>query len=152
MKIRKFQKKDKKSVKRLIGSILKEVCNLNPGQLKGRLKDLENIKNNFMVFFVVEDKKKIIGTIGLVKEGESFALARLYVKKQYRGGVIAQKLYNKFENFCRANKIRKIILSTTSEMERAIRFYIKDGYKKIKGINIKKEGKKYEVVFMEKKL
>ena len=152
MKIRKYQEKDKGSVKKLIRKVLKEICGLNPKQLDGRLKDLENIKNNFDVFFVAEDKEKIIGTVGLVKEEKDFALTRLYVGKSYRRKGVAKKLCDKIENFCQNRGIKKIILSTTTEMESAINFYLKIGYKKINQIKIAKEGKKYNVIFMEKKI
>lgn len=128
MKIREYKDKDKKRVIKTIKEVLYEIFKQKPT----KIDDLNNIKKNFDIFYVVEDNHKIIGTIGLQKHKDKIArLKRLYLKKEYRGKGIGEKLLNRIINFAKL-KYNKIILSTYPEMERAILLYKKNGFKEFK--------------------
>lgn len=132
IKIRKYQEKDKKSVKKLINSVLVEIFK-KEGSL---LEDLDNIQKNYSLFLVAEDNKKIVGTVALKNEGEGVGkLRRMYLQKEYRGRGIAQELFNNVLNYARKEKFSKIILTTYPKMKAAIKFYKKNGFKLIKKEN-----------------
>ena len=143
MKTRKYKKLDKKQVQELITSCLIETYKKSP------IKKFENFED-YSVFYVVEDKGKIIGCVGLEDEGENIGkLRRLYIHKNYRKNGLGTKLLKKIESFALKNKFNKIILSTNKKLDGTIKFYQKHGF------NIYKEethpwgGKR---LLMEKKL
>jgi N-acetylglutamate synthase-like GNAT family acetyltransferase len=137
MRIRKFRKGDEKKIKKLIGGILLEIFKKEP---KG-LEDLDNIKKNYKIFWVVEDKGKIIATAGINRDNIA---KRLYIYKKYRKKGLGKKLYYLQESYLKKKGIRKIKLSTTPQMKDAIKFYEKKGFKKIK------IDKKKNQIFFEK--
>ena len=124
MRIRKYQEKDKKQVRELIESILREIFKKKPKNLE----DLDNIKVNYNLFLVAEDKGKSTGTIGLIKKANLGVLRRFFVKKEFRERGIGKKLYDTLENFAKKTKIEKLILSTSPQMKEAIRFYQKNNF------------------------
>lgn len=125
MKIRKFRKGDEKKIKKLISDVLTEIFKAKP---KG-LEDLDNINKNYRIFWVAEDKGKIIATAGINKEGVA---KRLYINKRYRKKGLGQKLYYLQESYLKKKGFKKIKLSTTPQMKDAIKFYRKNGFKRIK--------------------
>lgn len=147
MKIRNYHKKDKKQVKSLIEKVLFEIFNVKPNSF-WELRDLDNIKKNYILFLVAEDKDKIIGTIALMK-GENknqVILKRMYLDKKHRGTGLSQKLYKIIENYCNQKRINKILLSTTPQMKSAIKFYKNLGFIRTK------TNKKTNQIFFEKEL
>lgn len=140
MKIRRYNKKDKREVKRIVTKVLTEIFKVKP---KRGLEDLNNIKKNYSIFFVVEDNGKIIATAGVNKEGVA---KRLYIDKKYRGRGLGSKLYDLQEGYIRKKGYTKVKLSTTPQMKDAIKLYKKKGFKRIKFDKEKNQ------IFFEKKL
>ncbi len=145
IKIRRFQNKDKEQIILLIEKILIEIFG-NKVNHRRYMQDLGNIKNNYILFYVAEDKDKIVGTIALEKRDKNYWLKRMYLEKNYRGTGLSKKMYEKIEQFLIKNKIPKIFLSTTIKMKSAQKFYLKLGFKKIK------EDKKSGSIFFAKEL
>ena len=140
MRIIKYQEKYKKQVQNLIKEILFEIFG------EHELQPFEDF-NSYLVFYIANEKDRIIGTIALKKDGEEIGiLKRMYLEKKYRKKGLAQKLYNKIENYCKKNKIKYLKLSTTPQMKSAIKFYIKNGFAK------KSYNKKTNQIFFEKEL
>ncbi len=127
MIIRKFNEKDKQKVLSLINKTLREIFKTEP-------KNIELDKGLFTkggVFYVVEEKGRIIGTAGLEKHKKGIArLRRMYIEKNFRGAGLAKKLYTKIQKFAKKEGYKKIILSTAPQMRAAIKFYQKLGFKK----------------------
>jgi len=138
IKIRKYIESDIVLVDNLVKNILFEIFNSRPE----RIEELENIK----LFLVVEDGGRVVGTIALIEKSSDFVVKRLYVDKNYRNKGLAQKLYNKVEDFARKNKIKRLKLSTTPEMKSAIAFYNKNGFNEISRNEDKNQ------IFFEKEL
>ena len=151
MIIRKFKKSDEIKVKRMIFSVLKEIYK------KTKVK-WENFED-YLIFYVVEDKGKIIGTVALKEiNGKWIKLKRMYVKKGFREKDIGKKLLKKVIKFAKKRGFKKMILTSYSEMKDAIIFYKKSGFKVVKNPKNKfftypklKEYNKKQVA-MEKKI
>ncbi len=135
MRIRKASEKDKPEIIKLVKEVLKEIF----GKAEN-LQDLENIRKNFELFLVAEEKGKIIGTLGIKNEGDA-RISRMYVKKNKRGKGVGKKLMKKAIDFCK-NKFNRIFLTTYKKMN-SKDFYKKQGFK---------EYKQDERIWMEKKI
>jgi len=140
MKIRKYSKKDKTQVKNLISGILIEIFGECPEK---ELNDIEKANKIFDLFLIVEERGNIIGSAGITKEG---IIKRMYISKDFRNKGLAKKLYSKLEIFAKEKHLKKIKLSTTSQMKTAINFYMKNGFIKTK------EDKEKNQIFFEKLL
>lgn len=85
-------------------------------------------------FWVAKDDGKVIGSIGLMNYGNGIGiLKKFFVYEQYQGYPLhlGQKLYSKLLSFAKKQHIKKIILDTPKNTERAHKFYTKAGFKKI---------------------
>ncbi len=125
MKIRKFQKKDVEEIKKMIFDVYKEIYNI---EIKDALEDF----SEYPLFYVVEDKGKIIGTTALEKEDADTAkLKRMYLIKTYRRKGLGKKLLEMALSFAEKKNYKKIILEVYSKNKAAINFYKKNKFKKI---------------------
>lgn len=80
-------------------------------------------------WIALDENNNIIGTITLEKKDKEEAfLKKFYVKKEYRGTGVAKELFNSFLSFAKDNSYKKIILGTYENLNRAISFYIKNGF------------------------
>jgi len=144
MKIRKATQKDSLEIKKLVGKVLPEIFKIKtPAKV---LKDLDDIKENYVLFYVAEDNGKIVGCAGLKIYRGKPRLKRMYILKSYRRKGLGQKFLNKVLKYCKDKKYKKIILSTTPQMKKARQFYEANGFKRIK------EDKKKNMIFFERKL
>ncbi|MBU0756750.1 MAG: GNAT family N-acetyltransferase [Nanoarchaeota archaeon] len=105
----------------------------------GKYGDLDKIEENYIkdggIFWLALDNNTVIGTIALRNYGLSRGLVkRMYVKKEYRRQGIGKRLMKTLLDFARKNNYTKLYLGTTEDMEDAIRFYSKMGFKKIKSL------------------
>jgi N-acetylglutamate synthase-like GNAT family acetyltransferase len=124
IKIREYQEKDKGQVKELIKTILKEIFKKEPR----KLEDLDDIKTNYDLFLIAKDGNKIVGTVGIMSKNNLGLLRRMFVKKEYRRGGIAQRLYDEVERYCKKSELKSIMLSTNAKMKIAINFYRKNSF------------------------
>ena len=126
MKIRAYKKKDKEPIKEFISSILMEIFNVNYTE---GLEDLDDIDNNFDVFYIIEKNKEIIGTIG-VKNQRDGRISRMYIRKSERGKGYGRRLMEKALDFCK-NKYNRLFLTTYPQLN-SYGFYKKMGFKEFK--------------------
>jgi ribosomal protein S18 acetylase RimI-like enzyme len=143
-KIRQYKKGDEEEIIKLTCKVLFEIFHAKARNIS----DLSNIKSEYFgkqeIFYVAQDKGKIVGTIAIKKEKDKTArLKRMFVDKNYRKQKIGQKLLNKTIEFCKNKRYKKIILSTYPQMKAAIKFYKKNGFKQYK---------QNEKIFFEKTL
>lgn len=85
-------------------------------------------------FWVAKDQGKVVGSIGLMVCGNSLAiLKKFFVYEPYRGNphYLGRKLYETLLNFAKENGIKRIILDTPKNTDRAHKFYEKAGFQKI---------------------
>jgi len=83
-------------------------------------------------FWVALDGEKVIGTIGLINQGEQRAsLHRFCVAKRFRGKGVSNRLFSTFLGFAYDKDYEKIFLSTWAGAKAANKFYTKNGFKRI---------------------
>lgn len=90
------------------------------------------LKRGGNLWIAFDKNNEIIGTIAIYKcDKETAELKRLYVRKDYRGKGLSKELYEKAIKHCKENEFKKIFLGTYDKLERAIKFYLKKGFKEI---------------------
>ncbi len=133
-KVIEYNKKYKKETLELLIDIMTRECNigLDINLLK---KELSNeldlvIKNkNLHYLIAIDEMEKVIGTISLeYKENNEAYLKRMYVHYNHRGAGIAQNLFDTVMDKAKENYYSIIYLGTYKKLERAINFYIKNGF------------------------
>lgn len=95
----------------------------------GELNTLDKIKQ---VVVAYNDKEQAIGCGGIKEFSKSdVEIKRMYVPTTYRGKGIATIVLNELEKWSTELQFKKCILETLVEKPYAIKFYEKNGYKKI---------------------
>lgn len=122
-------------VKEIIYDALRSMNILGPDQVASEDSDLNNIEQTYKGrsrFWVALSKNQVIGSIALkeidAKKGE---LRRMYVLPSFYGKEVAQKLLNQVLVFAQGHNYEKIILETEKVMDRAQKFYEKNGFYKM---------------------
>jgi len=123
MRIVLYKKENNKEVKDFILHNLEEIFN---SPAKG-LNDLDNINKNFQLFLIAKENSKIMGTIGIKKEGNCARISRMYVDRLHRGAGIGKILIKKALEYCKW-KFNRVFLTTYERMGSA-GFYEKMGFK-----------------------
>lgn len=100
--------------------------------------DLLNIKEKYIDnggnFWVAKENGRVAGSIGLMMYGDSIAvLKKFFVYEAYRGKPyhLGRQLYETLLSFAKEKGVKRIILDTPKNTERAHKFYEKAGFKKI---------------------
>jgi len=86
-------------------------------------------------FWVACENERVVGTIGLLDEGEKRAtLHRFCVQKEFRGQdkKVSSSLFSTLLEFAEKRKLQKIFLATHDQAVPAMKFYDKAGFKRIK--------------------
>lgn len=95
--------------------------------------------NSYNFWYAIDDKGKIIGSIGLKKIDEHFAeIKKFFVVKEYRGKGVAQKLMNALIKAALRHKFGTLVLGTVDKLSAAHKFYIKSGFMQIEPKNLPK--------------
>jgi GNAT superfamily N-acetyltransferase len=96
---------------------------LTPKGLHARLKAMS-------IFVAVTERGEIVGTIACqaLDKGEGH-LRGMAVHPEWQGRGISQQLLERAESELRDRKCERITLDTTEYLERAIRFYERNGYR-----------------------
>jgi N-acetylglutamate synthase-like GNAT family acetyltransferase len=131
IQIRRFEAHDGEAVKRLITEIMDSEFQAEKAAFSA--EDLEVLNNSYgnlgEAFFVAEEGKKIIGTVGVKRENERVALLRrIFVAPEYRKKKIGLRLLNRAIEFCEEVGYRELVFRTTSRMTGAIELVKKQGF------------------------
>lgn len=123
-------KNDQKRIKKFVLETLSEFGFKHNPQYDRDLEDITSYYQHPHNFWILlENQKKIIGTIAVVKIKPKVAeLKRFYVDKAYRSRGLGKTLFEKAINFCQKNHLQTIILESTPNMIQAIKFYTKHGF------------------------
>ncbi len=131
IQIRHFGAEDGEPVKRLIGQIM-------DGEFQAEKQafsqeDLNSLQDSYgklgEAFFVAEDGKKIVGTVGVKREDDRVALIRrIFVAPDYRRKKIGLRLLNRAIEFCEEVGYKELIFKTTSRMSHAIELVQGQGF------------------------
>lgn len=130
MRIREYKKSDKEEIIEMVKNILGDIFNGDPNEFRV-LKEFD-VTKDYLKYLVAEtqgEDRKIIGTMALKKiDSKTVRLKRMYVKPEYRGRGIAQKMLDRLVKFAKEKGYKKILLHTYPVMENAMRFYKKNGF------------------------
>jgi putative acetyltransferase len=134
MRLRTFRKEDEIPVKKLVTEVLAEFGWKPDPKYDPDFNDLSAFysgeKDNF---FILEDKGQIIGTVAIKSRGKGRAeLRKLFLKKDYRGKGLGEKLIDKALEFCQKNRFRTLDILTDGGLIQAISLYKKKGFKVVK--------------------
>jgi GNAT superfamily N-acetyltransferase len=135
MKILHYKKGDNEKIKQFVSKNIEEIFH-SPAS---GLDDLNSINNNFELFLVARDNKKIVGTIGVKKEDNCARISRMYVDKSHKGKGIGKILIEKALDYCKGRF--NMAFLTTYEQMGSVGFYEKMGFKIFK--------KEKDIIFME---
>jgi len=129
IKIRKYQKRDADKVTKLFDKINIEIF----GKRQSYVESGKDIPKLYQVFYVAEDGKKIIGTIGLNREKKRIGkINRFYIEDKFRKQGIGLRLYRRLLTSALELGFKKLFLVTHKKMKRAIKFYENEGFKRIR--------------------
>ena len=99
----------------------------NAGVLKAEEEFYFNNSYNF--WYAVNDKGKILGSIGLKKINNQYGeIKKLFVIKDYRSKGVAQKLMNTLLKAALKHKLECLILGSVDKFHAAHKFYSKCGF------------------------
>ncbi len=97
--------------------------------------DLLDIPQNYTAnggrFWVAADGNQVVGTVGLMKEGDTGILKKFFVHKDWRAKKVGLALYQSLLRFAEEQKLARIILDTPSVAEKSHRFYEHAGFRRI---------------------
>ena len=80
--------------------------------------------------FVATMNSKVVGTVAIVPKGESLYIRGMAVHPSARGQRLGERLLSYVENLANSQGARRLLLSTTPFLERAIRLYESFGFER----------------------
>jgi GNAT superfamily N-acetyltransferase len=101
--------------------------------------------------WLTRDGEAVVGCIalrGLENLEKSGEVKRLYVKPEYRGQGIAERLLAALETYARESGYQAIYLDSKDDLKTAIRFYARHGYAECERYNENPQA----TIFMKKEL
>jgi GNAT superfamily N-acetyltransferase len=132
MKIRNYLPSDKEEIKEMVSELLESIFNGDGHEFK-ILREF-SVKKNYILFLVGVIDGKIVGTIALKKENKNIVrLKRMYVRKEYEGRGIAQKMLEEAVSFAKKSGCKKMLFSIYPVMTNAKRFTNKNDFVECKG-------------------
>ncbi len=139
MQVRTFEKRDSEAAKKLILSILTKEYPFDKSAYSD--SDLYKLSDTYSgkrdSFFVLEDKGKIIGTVGIKEDSSDVALLRrLFVESEKRGKGCGSMLMAEALKFCKEKGYAKLVFRTTNRMTQAIELCKKRGFEKAEEIDL----------------
>lgn len=131
-----FEETDKDEVIRVIDRLLKELGVIPESEELIDDDDLFKIGEIYSGrgrFWVAKIDGKVVGTVAIREMNESEAvLNRMFVLSEYHGSGIGQSLFDRALEFVKDQGYKKVRLTTHVLMNRAHRFYEKNGFKRVR--------------------
>lgn len=132
VKIRRLEENDVPAVKQLIAGIMNGEFKEEQEALA--LHDLDTLLESYghlgEAFFVAEEEKNIVGTVGVKREDDRIAfIRRIFVSPDYRKRKIGSQLLDRAIEFCREVGYQDVVFKTTSKMSEAIDLFLKRGFR-----------------------
>lgn len=146
LKIVEYKDRYKEKVVDLLVEII-----LNEFDMNENIEDIRNFdynsykENGGNLWLAIDENDNVIATSGiqLNNEKNEAKLVRVYLNKEYRGTGIATEMLNMAIDFVKSIRIESIILGTYKKLERAVKFYEKNGFKEVYRDNTDDEFAKY---------
>jgi len=129
--LRPFKETDQESVKELILDILSKEYPFDKSAYSD--SDLASIGQAYggerNAFFVIEEDRKVAGTVGVKGDSKNEALIRrLFVDSNYRFRGYGTELLDQAIKFCQEKGYKKVYFRCTDRMEGAMRLCRKKGF------------------------
>ncbi len=86
------------------------------------------------IYVAIANEGEIVGTIASGMQGEEGHLRGMAIRPPWQGRDIAEQLLRTVENDLLAAGCKRVTLDTTAPLERAIRFYRKNGFVSTGGV------------------
>lgn len=137
--LRPFRGDDAGSVKELILEILEREYPFDRAAYSD--SDLDRIAEVYSgdrnSFLVVEENKKIVGTVGVKEDSRDDALLRrLFVDPGHRKRGYGSELVKRAIEFCRSKKYKRVFFRCTDRMSDAMKLCIKNGFKETEALPV----------------
>ena len=127
--------------KEAVKDLIYDVYEKERGRPRKDRPDLNVITETYQAnngnFWVAVKDGKVIGTIGLMNQGEERAsMHRFAVAKIFRGKEkgVSGKLYSTFLEFARSHGYKELFLGTWMDATAAMKFYERNGWAKIESL------------------
>jgi ribosomal-protein-alanine N-acetyltransferase len=101
------------------------------GAFADTVRDARGVRGrmaHMTIYVAVTGEGEIVGTIACSTSGLIGHLRGMAIRPEWQGHNVAQQLLHQAENDIRAAGCDRITLDTTAPLERAIRFYRRNGY------------------------
>lgn len=146
LKIVEYKDRYKEKVVDLLVEVILNEFNMNENVGDIKNFDYNSYKNGGgNLWLAVDENDNVIATsaIQVNNEKNEAKLVRVYLNKEYRGTGIATEMLNMAIDFVKSINFNRIILGTYKKLERAVKFYEKNGFKEISRDNTDDEFAKY---------
>lgn len=132
MQIRPIRSEDQEQVKKLINAILSNEFELGGNAYS--YSDLDSIDKVYggerECFFVLEDKGKVAGTVGIKEESKKIAIIRrLFVDPSFRGKGYGGLLMDRAAAFCKERGYHEAVFHASTSMKSAIELCRSRGFR-----------------------
>ncbi len=122
----------KDQVRDVIGKTLADIEVIDPATLPIDDPDLDSIEKEYSGngrFWVALREGKVVGTVGVRDGGNQVAkLKRMFVLVDQHGSGIGQQLLDTATDFAEQEGYKKMVLNTHEKMQRAHKFYERNGF------------------------
>lgn len=137
--LRSFKSEDQDGVKDLILTVLSKEYPFDKTAYSD--SDLLKIGQTYggqrNAFFVIEEKGKVVGTVGIKEDSPGEALLRrLFVSASCRGHGYGTELLEKAVDFCKSNGYMRIYFRCTDRMNDAMKLCMKKGFKETEKLEV----------------
>lgn len=132
MQIRPIQSKEERQVKKLISDILSQEFELDDSAYSyGDLDSLGKVYGGQREgFFVLEDKGKVAGTVGVKEESKKTAIIRrLFVDPSFRRKGYGGLLIDRALDFCKEKSYHEAVFHAVTSMKSAMDLCVSRGFK-----------------------
>ena len=82
------------------------------------------------VWVALDEDEAFVGTVSVVSKGEALYVRGMAVTPAARGRRVGELLLRRAEDFAREHNFKRIFLSTTPFLHRAIKLYERHGYRR----------------------
>ena len=136
-----YKEEYRKPVNRILHDILVEEYGFYDFKDILQEKNKEYLEGANRLWVALLEGKEVIGTTGILEIDEKNALLKkVYVKKEHRGSGIAQEMLNVCIEYALEKCYENIYLGSYHRLERAKRFYAKNGFVEYEGDYEKPQG------------
>ena len=137
--LRRFRDDDAKSVKELILGILAKEYPFDKSAYSD--SDLDKIGQTYGgsrdTFFVVDEDKEVVGSVGIKEDSKDEALLRrLFVDIKHRKRGYGTELLERAVKFCKEQGYKRIYFRCTDRMSDAMKLCLKKGFKETEKLEV----------------